>query len=129
MRLYRQVLAQEPRNAVTLINLGHALGAQRQFEAALAAYDQALALDPGHAPLHFLRGETLQWLLRYGEALQAYDHFLGSCAWSMRMPGSAAGWLCRVWGGWKKRWNPIPRPKRWTRHWRRPGSIARSAIC
>jgi tetratricopeptide (TPR) repeat protein len=88
-RLYRQVLAQEPRNAVALINLGHALGAQRKFEAALAAYDQALELDPGYAPLHFLRGEMLQPLLRYEAALQAYDRFLGFA------PGDTNAWVSR----------------------------------
>jgi hypothetical protein len=89
VRLYRQLVAQEPRNAATLINLGHALGAQRQFEAALAAYDQALALDPGYAPLHLFRGEMLQRLLRYGEALEAYDRFLGI------VPGDANTWVSR----------------------------------
>jgi tetratricopeptide (TPR) repeat protein len=89
VRLYRRLLADDPRNAVTLINLGHALGAQRQFAPALAAYDQALALDANYVPLHFIRGDTLQALLRYDEALEAYNRFLGHA------PGDAGAWTSR----------------------------------
>lgn len=43
------------------------------FEAALARLDQAGAMDPRHARWHFLRGEVLHQLGRYGEAKQAFQ--------------------------------------------------------
>jgi hypothetical protein len=88
-RLYRQVVASDPRNAVVLINWGHALNGLRQFAPALEAYDRALALDASHTFLHLIRGDVLQWLLRYDEALKAYNHFLGHA------PDHAEAWNSR----------------------------------
>ena len=45
-----------------------------QSNEALAAYDHAIALDPGYAPAYASKGRILQNLKRYNEALAAYDH-------------------------------------------------------
>lgn len=52
---------------------GASLAALEQFTAALAAYDQALALRPDFADAHNSRGVTLKQLGRLEEALAAYD--------------------------------------------------------
>jgi tetratricopeptide (TPR) repeat protein len=46
------------------------------YEDALAAYNQALALDPGNSPLQRAVGDTLFRLSRYTEALAAYGQVL-----------------------------------------------------
>ena len=64
--LYRQVLAADPDNAVVLINWGHALNGLRRFEPALAAYDRGAGARPrSESFLDLIRGDVLQWLLRY----------------------------------------------------------------
>ena len=47
-----------------------------QYEDALIAYNQALALEPGNFYLHHAVGNTLFRLSRYGEALAAYSQVL-----------------------------------------------------
>ncbi|NJN29428.1 MAG: tetratricopeptide repeat protein [Synechococcales cyanobacterium RM1_1_8] len=47
-----------------------------EFAAALAAFDQAIALDPRHAPAHNNRGNALGELQRQAEALAAYERAL-----------------------------------------------------
>jgi hypothetical protein len=44
-----------------------------QFHEALAAYDRALALDPGNAQTWHSRGNVLLVLLRFAEAIAAYE--------------------------------------------------------
>ena len=53
--------------------LGEALLADGEPEAALAAIDRALALGPGSALLHVKRGYALAALRRFGPAREAFD--------------------------------------------------------
>ena len=66
-----------PRNASAWRSYGLlALSSTGRLEDALASYDQALALDPGDAVAHGVRGVTLQALGRLEDALAAYDRAL-----------------------------------------------------
>ena len=47
---------------------------------------RSVALNPGYAPAWLFRGNVLQGLLRYDQALQSYDRFLAL------VPGSAEAW-------------------------------------
>ena len=49
-----------------------------QHVEALANYEQALKLRPGHAGAHYNRGVSLQALNRYDEALASYDRALAA---------------------------------------------------
>jgi predicted O-linked N-acetylglucosamine transferase (SPINDLY family) len=53
------------------------LRAQGELDAALAAYDQAVALDPTFANAYCNRGVTLGQLHRHVEALESFDHAVG----------------------------------------------------
>ena len=57
-----------------LVQQAQGLLQQGQAGAALAVYDQALALDPAQADLHNRRGLVLQALGRQGEAQAAYEN-------------------------------------------------------
>ena len=59
--------------ATSYIHRGNALQKLDRHEEALAAYDQAIALDPGAADAFNDRGTVLQYLQRYDEALASYD--------------------------------------------------------
>jgi tetratricopeptide (TPR) repeat protein len=62
-----------PRDPVVHMQLGTLLRRQKQPEAALQAYDAALAVDPDHAPSRINRAITLEEMYRLGEALASYD--------------------------------------------------------
>jgi hypothetical protein len=79
----RAVPRQGPRAAAAWsaqAQLSHAAG---HLDAALAAYDRALALRPDHAPDHYGRATVLLTLGRYQEGWREY-------AWRWRLPGVPA---------------------------------------
>ncbi len=63
-------------------NRGLALAAAGRHEAALADYDQAIALNPQLAEPHHNRGVALQALGRQQEAIASYDRALQLNAWN-----------------------------------------------
>jgi len=65
-----------PGDPVAHMQLGTLLRRQKQPEAALQAYDAALAADPGHAPSRINRAITLEEMYRPGEALASYDRLI-----------------------------------------------------
>ena len=55
------------------IKEGQLLYGEKQYADALAAYEQALLLDPHHATAYFFKGNVLYMLEQYSEALVAYE--------------------------------------------------------
>lgn len=83
--LYERALALDPRRSTTLHHLGYSYGRLNQFDQALKAADQSIAIDAGESGPHQLRGWALMQLERGAEAvpslLRATE--LGD-AWSLR---------------------------------------------
>lgn len=69
---YSEGLKLEPRNTALLMNRSAALTLQKKFTEALADADAALAADPGLAKAHLRRGDALEGLLLYDQALAAF---------------------------------------------------------
>jgi tetratricopeptide (TPR) repeat protein len=68
----QQALGQHPASAPAYLTLGQLALMSREPAAALAAYDQALALAPGDFQIHILRGHLLQHLGRREDAAAAF---------------------------------------------------------
>jgi len=62
-----------PTYADALNNRGNALKELKQFDAAIASYDRAIALRPDHADAFFNRGTALYELQRIDAAIASYD--------------------------------------------------------
>jgi hypothetical protein len=77
------VLAADPRHVPALILSGVVAGQHRDLEAALQAFDRALAIQPDNASAHFNKANIL--LLR-GEWEKAWPHY----EWRWRVPELAA---------------------------------------
>ena len=76
-------MADTPKQEIKLISLkpkeewlkeGFTLNALKRYEEALAAYDQAIRLDPNYAKAYNGKGVALRDLKRYEEALAAFEH-------------------------------------------------------
>jgi tetratricopeptide (TPR) repeat protein len=67
----REALADTPDDAELLTQLGYVLRQRREYVAALAASDAAVAARPGHGAAHAERAESLIALIRQGEAIDA----------------------------------------------------------
>ncbi|SDL32565.1 Tetratricopeptide repeat-containing protein [Catalinimonas alkaloidigena] len=67
---------EEGQSEETLLQRGMQHQADGDFQAALAAYDQALRLNPRSVDLHMQRAFTLEKLERSDEALRAYERAL-----------------------------------------------------
>ncbi len=61
-----------PHDADFFANRGLAQQQLQQREAALASYDQAIALNPGVAEFHFFRGNVLQAMQRHDAAIASF---------------------------------------------------------
>ena len=90
------------RAEVQVQQAAEALLHQRRFEAALAKFREALAINPDYAPAHAGRGEALVRLGRYQEALLALERAsaVGPSDWAatgalQRLMGRAAAELGR----------------------------------
>ncbi|MEW6660615.1 MAG: glycosyltransferase [Thermodesulfobacteriota bacterium] len=68
----QEALGQNPANAPAFLALGQLALMSGDPAAALAAYDQALALAPGDFQMHVLRGHLLQHLGRQGDAAASF---------------------------------------------------------
>ncbi|MDB5654941.1 MAG: hypothetical protein JWQ94_2554 [Tardiphaga sp.] len=71
--LIGRAIAREQRNPLYFSNLGLALQALGRSDAALASFDQALALQPDFSEVHRHRGNALCELGRSGEAFASFD--------------------------------------------------------
>ena len=52
---------------------GNALEDLKRYDQSLAAYEQAIRLDPNYAPAYLGKGNVLDYLQRYDQALAAYE--------------------------------------------------------
>ncbi len=64
---------EEPSDADAYVTRGNNYFNRGEYEQALAAYNQAIALDQNYAIAHYDRAACLDHLGRYREALEAYD--------------------------------------------------------
>ena len=70
---YEAVLAQQPRHAATLINLGTVLYNRREFARAEALYRRATEVDPNYALAWFDLGNALDEMGRIHDATESYS--------------------------------------------------------
>jgi predicted O-linked N-acetylglucosamine transferase (SPINDLY family) len=75
-RLYRQVLALEPRHAQAWHNLGVALAHQGRVQEAMASFQQTLALEPNFPEALFNLGNAYKDSERMDDAMAAYRQAL-----------------------------------------------------
>jgi len=71
--LYREVLADEPRNADAMHLLGLVMAALGQRQGALDLIGAAVRLQPANAAMHANLGSALSELQRYAEAVACFD--------------------------------------------------------
>jgi predicted O-linked N-acetylglucosamine transferase (SPINDLY family) len=71
--LFARALRGNERHLLCLLNHATALHEIGRFDAALAGYDRALAIEPGVAEIHFNRGMTLRALGRTSDALASFE--------------------------------------------------------
>jgi len=74
--LYREILAQDPKNADVLHLLGVIEAQKNNSPAAMALIDRAIALNPNDASYFSNRGLALHDLKRFEDALASFDHAL-----------------------------------------------------
>ncbi|QGX97484.1 tetratricopeptide repeat protein [Roseovarius faecimaris] len=68
----RRAVQLDPRDAFAYVALGRSHLARAEFDASIAAYDEAIARNPNHAYGHFGRGYSL---CLSGRPTEAIDHF------------------------------------------------------
>ena len=68
-----QALTTDMTSPAVYMKRGTALYEIKQYEKAVAAYDQVLRFNPQHAEAHYHKGNALSGLKRYEEAVTAYD--------------------------------------------------------
>ncbi len=71
--IYQAVLAQSPEHFEALHLLGVIAGQTQDFEAAVAFFGQAIAIDPSHAHVHNNLGNALKELTQRVAAIASYD--------------------------------------------------------
>jgi protein O-mannosyl-transferase len=74
--LWRDTLATNPRAAIAYVNLGALLNSQKQYEAAIGYFQQAVRLKPSTVEPHNNMGIALTELRRYDEALSEFQEAL-----------------------------------------------------
>jgi Flp pilus assembly protein TadD len=86
--MLRAMLAEDPRDAVVLCNLGVAMDAQGRLREAADCYRQAALLAPGHVQAQYNLGMVL---LKLGAPAAAADHLRRASALAAQAGGGAAG--------------------------------------
>ena len=71
--IYQAVLTQSPKHFEALHLLGVIAGQTQDFEAAVAFFGQAIAIDPSHAHVHNNLGNALKELTQRLAAIASYD--------------------------------------------------------
>src|ERR1044071_2201785 len=75
-RLYRKILTRNPQNAEVLHLLGVMEVQRKNFSAGIELIDRAIEIKPHIAAFFSNRGNALNELKRFDEALAAYDRAL-----------------------------------------------------
>jgi eukaryotic-like serine/threonine-protein kinase len=96
---YEIALQDLPNDVEIVARVGYTHRQLGNWDEAIAAYERAIALDPRDANLHYdLGGQSLLYIKRYGEAVQAFDRalslapdFHGAVLWK--------GWAQARWRG------------------------------
>ena len=88
-RLYRQAIADDPRDANALHLYGILQGQRADFEGAADLIGRSIALDPGNPMAFYNRGNALRELKRLDEALASFDRALAT------MPQHVEAWTNR----------------------------------
>lgn len=74
---YQAVLKRDPRNVDAMTHLGLIVAVGGHADAALEAFNKALAIDPQYAPTYLYRGQVLYEIKQdYPGALEAWERFL-----------------------------------------------------
>jgi len=74
--LFARAIRRNNGHLLCLLNFATALHELGRFDEAVLAYDQALALEPGIAEIHFNRGVSLRAVGRIEEAVASFDRAL-----------------------------------------------------
>jgi tetratricopeptide (TPR) repeat protein len=98
MKLIRRSLAINPHQSAAYNNLGNVFKYLKQYEEALANYDQALAFHADLAEAWFNRGVVLNELGRYDEALTSYGQAIA------RQPAYRKALVFPTQRRWRQRW-------------------------
>jgi len=73
LEYWERVRALRPRDAATVLTVAHRRAERGQHREAVALVEQAIEIDPGHAPAWFNLGFLLQELGEHADALRAFD--------------------------------------------------------
>jgi hypothetical protein len=71
-------IAEKAKTIALLLSKGQTQLKLDQAEAALASFDEVLAIDPGHTDAMLKRGAALERLQRLNEAIACYDHAIAT---------------------------------------------------
>ncbi len=69
---------------------------RRRFDRALAAVDEAIAIDPRHAGSHYLRGQILYSASRFAEARESFQTAIDEDVCPLRAPSQSLGIIGEV---------------------------------
>jgi len=73
LEYWERVRALRPRDAATVLTVAHRRAERGEHREAVALVEQAIEIDPGHAPAWFNLGFLLQELGEHADALRAFD--------------------------------------------------------
>jgi tetratricopeptide (TPR) repeat protein len=74
---YQAVLKRDPRNVDAMTHLALIVAIGGHADAALEAFDKAVAIDPQYAPIYLYRGQVLSEVKQdYPGAVRAWERFL-----------------------------------------------------
>ncbi len=76
VRLYDQILKNDPDNVIAMTNKGNSLNNLGKYEEAIRCLDRALAIHPNFHAAKINKGNALLLLKRYEEAIRYYDDVL-----------------------------------------------------
>ncbi|HEX4824605.1 MAG TPA: tetratricopeptide repeat protein [Candidatus Polarisedimenticolaceae bacterium] len=98
LKLYDEVLAEDPSNVHALLRSGMLLSWDKKYDDALARYERALTREPKNPDVLLERGKVFLWSKRYDEAIDSYAKVLEQRphdAWALLGTAQAYAWRGR----------------------------------